>query len=64
MIASSGSNGPRNPCMANCCLDEADICLGCHRSYDEILAWHTMNDAEKQALVDRLKIRAQQRKSY
>ena len=52
----------RNPCVANCCLDETDICLGCHRTYAEILAWHTMSEPEKVTLVDTLIGRAIERK--
>lgn len=50
--------------MANCCLDETDICLGCHRTYAEILAWHKMSKPEKMALVDTLIGRAIARKRY
>jgi predicted Fe-S protein YdhL (DUF1289 family) len=36
-----------NPCIRHCCLDEHDICVGCFRSYEEILAWHSMAESEK-----------------
>jgi predicted Fe-S protein YdhL (DUF1289 family) len=36
-----------NPCIRHCCLDQHDVCLGCFRRYDEILAWHSMTDREK-----------------
>ncbi|WP_227006690.1 DUF1289 domain-containing protein [Shewanella donghaensis] len=52
----------RNPCVANCCLDETDVCLGCHRTYAEILAWHKMSELEKVTLVDALIVRAIERK--
>jgi predicted Fe-S protein YdhL (DUF1289 family) len=31
---------PASPCVRNCCLDDDDVCLGCGRKLDEILAWH------------------------
>jgi len=34
-----------SPCIRNCCLDEHDICLGCFRSLEEIVAW---GDADNQ----------------
>lgn len=36
-----------NPCKRHCCLDQYDVCLGCFRSHEEILAWHSMTDSEK-----------------
>ncbi|MFY8123363.1 MAG: DUF1289 domain-containing protein, partial [Silanimonas sp.] len=32
---------PASPCVRHCCLDEADECLGCGRTLEEIKAWHT-----------------------
>lgn len=44
----SGQNEPLiNPCVRNCCLDEQDICLGCFRHLDEILAWRSMSAEER-----------------
>ena len=41
-----------NPCRRNCCLDLADICIGCGRSYQEIIAWHQSTDVQKQQILD------------
>lgn len=30
---------PRSPCISVCALDEADICIGCYRSAEEIADW-------------------------
>ncbi|WP_350999258.1 DUF1289 domain-containing protein [Shewanella sp. TB7-MNA-CIBAN-0143] len=51
-----------SPCVRQCCLDQQDICLGCHRSLDEILAWHTMDQQQKSALLETLQQRAIARK--
>ncbi|QDE30937.1 DUF1289 domain-containing protein [Shewanella polaris] len=56
-----GQNKPNffdSPCVRNCCLDAQDICLGCHRSLDEILAWHTMDEQQKSTSLEIIKQRA------
>jgi predicted Fe-S protein YdhL (DUF1289 family) len=40
-----------SPCVRNCCLDEADVCLGCFRHVDEIMCWREMTEHEKQAVI-------------
>ncbi|MCE2594096.1 DUF1289 domain-containing protein [Motilimonas cestriensis] len=50
----------KSPCVRNCCLNEQDICLGCHRSLDEIIAWHDSNDSEKEKILNQAKQRALQ----
>lgn len=40
-----------SPCVRNCCLDHQDVCLGCGRTLDEILAWHDASDALKQQIL-------------
>lgn len=41
----------RSPCVSVCALDENDVCIGCHRTGDEILRWTTMtNDERRQVL--------------
>lgn len=37
----------RSPCVSICCLDENDICIGCHRSGDEITRWTQLNNDER-----------------
>ncbi|HAY93338.1 DUF1289 domain-containing protein [Shewanella sp.] len=54
----SGQNDPNvTPCIRNCCLDQQDICLGCFRHLDEILAWRAMSDVERQACFIRMEER-------
>lgn len=36
-----------SPCVRNCCLDQDDICLGCYRHLDEIIAWHSSTNEQK-----------------
>jgi predicted Fe-S protein YdhL (DUF1289 family) len=42
---------PLSPCTRNCCLDEADVCLGCGRHVDEITGWHTADHDRKRAIL-------------
>ncbi|MDP2560461.1 DUF1289 domain-containing protein [Psychrobium sp. 1_MG-2023] len=50
-----------NPCVSNCCLDEQDTCLGCFRTLDEILGWHSMSDEQKTGTLKRCQVRQQQK---
>ncbi len=40
-------NTIKNPCIHVCTLDEEKICIGCHRSAEEIRGWFTMTDEQK-----------------
>ncbi|MCK7545146.1 DUF1289 domain-containing protein [Marinobacter bryozoorum] len=42
----------RSPCVSVCALDEKDICIGCHRTGDEILRWTTMTDEERKRVLE------------
>ncbi|QBF84345.1 DUF1289 domain-containing protein [Shewanella maritima] len=57
----------QSPCIRHCCLDENDVCLGCQRTYKEILDWHSMTIAQQLALKAELKNRqcaAQAKRSF
>ncbi|MFB2647711.1 DUF1289 domain-containing protein [Shewanella mangrovisoli] len=47
-MRSGQSNLLEHPCVRNCCLDQQDICMGCFRHLDEILAWRTMTQAQRE----------------
>lgn len=40
-----------SPCVRNCCLDDAQICLGCGRSLDEIRDWSAASNDEKRKIL-------------
>jgi len=42
-----------SPCVRNCCLDEDNVCMGCGRSLEEIIAWSAASDGEKSATLAR-----------
>lgn len=47
------------PCIRKCSLNEEDICLGCFRTFDDMLAWNKSTHSQR---VEMLK-KAQERKS-
>jgi predicted Fe-S protein YdhL (DUF1289 family) len=47
-----------SPCIRNCCLDDDNVCMGCGRSLDEIVAWGTASPATKAAILERSRERA------
>ncbi|TXH94493.1 MAG: DUF1289 domain-containing protein [Pseudomonas sp.] len=52
MKSSSSTNseppGPvESPCRRKCCLDDADVCLGCGRTLSEILEWGRADRARR-----------------
>lgn len=40
------------PCTGVCTLDGEGICLGCHRTTDEIARWGLMDDGERADLME------------
>jgi uncharacterized protein len=51
-----------SPCVRNCCLDEADVCMGCGRSLAEIVRWGTALDTEKREILARSRARVAERR--
>lgn len=40
-----------SPCIRNCCLDSADVCLGCYRTMPEIVAWSQSDDDKRKTIL-------------
>lgn len=40
-----------SPCVSVCALDENDVCIGCHRTGDEILRWTQMTNDERRDVL-------------
>jgi predicted Fe-S protein YdhL (DUF1289 family) len=48
-----------SPCVKICVVHpESRLCLGCHRSVEEIAAWGRMSPAERRAVMAELPARA------
>lgn len=53
-----------SPCIGVCRLDGEGLCVGCHRSGEEIAAWAGMSEAQRLHFMDEvLPARAAQRES-
>jgi predicted Fe-S protein YdhL (DUF1289 family) len=48
-----GSALTPSPCVRNCCLDDDDVCLGCGRTLDEIVAWSLSSEEDKREFLRR-----------
>ena len=44
----------QSPCVAKCGLNEEDICMGCYRHIDEIVAWGKADDDYKADVLQKL----------
>jgi predicted Fe-S protein YdhL (DUF1289 family) len=52
-----------SPCVKVCLVHpEAGICIGCHRTIEEIAAWSAMTPAARRAVMAELPARAQRLK--
>ena len=47
----------QSPCVSICALDMDDVCVGCHRTGDEITRWWGMGRDEKLATLEKAKER-------
>ncbi|MEH8016898.1 DUF1289 domain-containing protein [Rheinheimera muenzenbergensis] len=52
-----------SPCVRNCCLDQQDICLGCGRSVEEIIEWHSADLLRRTQILQLAQARLAQRNS-
>jgi len=50
-----------SPCVRSCCLDDDDVCIGCGRALDEIVAWGTADDPTRRAILERSRERVARR---
>ncbi|MCK8787761.1 DUF1289 domain-containing protein [Roseomonas sp. NAR14] len=39
-----------SPCVGHCRPDDAEVCLGCGRTIDEVAAWPKADAAERRAI--------------
>lgn len=49
----------KSPCVSICALDEQDICIGCHRTSDEIMGWPRLGNDERLKVLEKVAIREQ-----
>ena len=41
----------KSPCIEVCSLNDQDVCIGCHRTANEIIEWFSANDERKQEIL-------------
>lgn len=42
-----------SPCISVCAMsDDADFCIGCYRTLEEIQGWWDLDNTEKKKIVD------------
>ena len=41
-----------SPCIGICTIDDDGLCVGCHRTGNEIAAWSMMNDDARLRMMD------------
>jgi uncharacterized protein len=52
----------QTPCIKICVVDpQSGLCLGCHRTLNEIAAWTSLGDAERARIMSELPGRAADR---
>ncbi|MDK8465058.1 DUF1289 domain-containing protein [Marinobacter sp. SS13-12] len=47
----------RSPCVSICALDDKDMCVGCHRTSDEIMRWSQMSNDERREVLQKVAMR-------
>ena len=62
MVSEQKTNSIESPCVSICALDENDICVGCHRTGEEITNWGPMSNTEKARVMEH--VREREQKAY
>lgn len=44
----------RSPCVSVCALDENDVCIGCHRTSNEIMHWTQMTNDQRRDVLKKV----------
>lgn len=44
----------QSPCVNICALDENDLCIGCHRSSDEIMSWPRLGNEDRRRVLEKV----------
>lgn len=52
-----------SPCTRNCTLNNDDICVGCFRSYQEIVDWNRMGSDKQREVLKKCELRRKQQPS-
>jgi predicted Fe-S protein YdhL (DUF1289 family) len=58
-----GLSANASPCARDCCLDEAEVCMGCGRTLQEILRWHAASPEERESIKAAATLRLAERRA-
>ncbi|MGQ7816684.1 DUF1289 domain-containing protein [Metapseudomonas furukawaii] len=50
-----------SPCVRRCCLNDADVCVGCGRTLAEICEWGEASDVRRREICAAAEARRQSR---
>ena len=53
-----------SPCVSICALDENDVCIGCHRSAEEIVGWGKMDNGQRRETLAKSEQRGRDAGAY
>lgn len=56
--ALNGEAGVPSPCIDICRLDRQGLCIGCHRTIDEISEWSRASEARRREILRAVELRA------
>ena len=45
------------PCIRQCCLNDEDICMGCFRTFNDMLKWNKASVDEKKKMLEKAEVR-------
>ncbi len=58
-MVSSSDEIIQSPCIRQCTLNEADVCMGCFRTLNDILNWQASTNEQKENIVSSAQQRQQ-----
>ncbi len=58
-VSSSSDETIQSPCIRQCTLNEADVCMGCFRTINDILNWQTSTNEQKENMLSAAQQRQQ-----
>ena len=61
-VTSNSDETIQSPCIRQCALDEADVCMGCFRTINDILNWQASTNEQKANMVSAAQQRQQEYK--
>lgn len=56
-MSTSNLDVTQSPCIGECALNEEEVCMGCHRSLEEINAWNAAGEDERLVILQNVEQR-------